>query len=168
VDPSLFKRTFNFKPPPPPHLKRTVWTLDSRVLSSVVVNGDYISHFEIPSRLDGDRTSTLYYAEIHINYLRGAEQIVKNFLAFIAVFTRARHWSLSWARWIQSTPSHPISLLSNNNLALEGLTIYPVRFCSPPLHCVQNHFRTRSASYLVCVAKYALSANSFTIYDIIE
>jgi hypothetical protein len=25
------------------------------------------------------------------------------------VFTRALHWSLSWARSIQSTPSHPIS-----------------------------------------------------------
>jgi hypothetical protein len=29
---------------------------------------------------------------------------------FITMFTRARHWSLSWARWIQSTPPHPISL----------------------------------------------------------
>jgi hypothetical protein len=28
------------------------------------------------------------------------------------VFTTARQWSLSWARWIQSTPSHPISLRS--------------------------------------------------------
>jgi hypothetical protein len=26
------------------------------------------------------------------------------------MFTRALHWSLSWARSIQSTPSHPISL----------------------------------------------------------
>jgi len=31
---------------------------------------------------------------------------------FIIVLTTARHWSLSWARWIQSTPSHPISLRS--------------------------------------------------------
>jgi hypothetical protein len=31
---------------------------------------------------------------------------------FITVFTRALHWSLSWARAIQSTPSHPISLWS--------------------------------------------------------
>jgi len=29
---------------------------------------------------------------------------------FITAFTRARHWFLSWARWIQSTISHPISL----------------------------------------------------------
>jgi len=28
---------------------------------------------------------------------------------FITVFTRARHYSLSWARWTQSTPSYPIS-----------------------------------------------------------
>jgi len=25
----------------------------------------------------------------------------------ITLFTTARHLSLSWARWIQSTPSHP-------------------------------------------------------------
>jgi hypothetical protein len=29
---------------------------------------------------------------------------------FITVFTRALHWSLSWARSIQSIPPHPISL----------------------------------------------------------
>jgi hypothetical protein len=45
-------------------------------------------------------------------------QLLKNFPAFygtrrlITVFTRALHWSLSWARWIQSMPSHPISLRS--------------------------------------------------------
>jgi hypothetical protein len=31
---------------------------------------------------------------------------------FTAVFTRAYHWFLSWARWIQSIPPHPISLRS--------------------------------------------------------
>jgi hypothetical protein len=31
---------------------------------------------------------------------------------FITVFTRSFHWSLSWSRWIQSIPSHPISLRS--------------------------------------------------------
>jgi len=29
---------------------------------------------------------------------------------FITMFTRACHLSLYWARWIQSTPLHPISL----------------------------------------------------------
>jgi hypothetical protein len=43
-------------------------------------------------------------------------QLVKKFSAFygtqkfITVFTTARHWSLSWARCIQSTPPHTISL----------------------------------------------------------
>jgi hypothetical protein len=31
---------------------------------------------------------------------------------FITVFTTTRHWSLSWARCIQSTPSNPVSLRS--------------------------------------------------------
>jgi hypothetical protein len=56
---------------------------------------------------------------------RGGEQknsqpplIVKKFFAFyrtrkfITVLTTARHWSLSWARCIQSTLTHPISLRS--------------------------------------------------------
>jgi hypothetical protein len=40
-------------------------------------------------------------------------QPLKNFRAFYGtrrfntVFTRALHWSLSWAIYIQSTPSHP-------------------------------------------------------------
>jgi len=43
-------------------------------------------------------------------------QLVKKFLVFyeirrfITVFTTVRHWTLSWARWIQSTPFHPVPL----------------------------------------------------------
>jgi len=45
-------------------------------------------------------------------------QLGKKFLAFygtrksIIVFTRVYHWSLSWTRCIQSTPSHHISQIS--------------------------------------------------------
>jgi hypothetical protein len=45
-------------------------------------------------------------------------QLLKNFPTFygtrkfITVFTRVLYWYLSWARWIQSTPPHPISLRS--------------------------------------------------------
>jgi hypothetical protein len=45
-------------------------------------------------------------------------QLVKKFPAFyvirrfITLFTTDRHWSLSWVRWIQSAPSHPISIRS--------------------------------------------------------
>jgi len=51
-------------------------------------------------------------------------QIVKNFPAFygtqrfITVFTRACHWSLFSAKWIQSTHSQPISLKSILMLSL--------------------------------------------------
>jgi len=31
-------------------------------------------------------------------------------LRFITVHTTARHWSLSWAKWVQITPSRPVSL----------------------------------------------------------
>jgi hypothetical protein len=47
---------------------------------------------------------------------------LKNFPAFygtrrfITAFTRALHWSLSWARLIQSLPSHPISLKIHFNI----------------------------------------------------
>jgi hypothetical protein len=47
-----------------------------------------------------------------------ATQIVKKFPAFygtrrfITVFTTARHKPISWARWIQSTPHHSMSLRS--------------------------------------------------------
>jgi hypothetical protein len=44
-------------------------------------------------------------------------QILKNFPTFygtrrfITVLIRASHWSVSWARWIQSILPHPISLI---------------------------------------------------------
>jgi hypothetical protein len=45
---------------------------------------------------------------------------------FITVFTQARHWILSWASWIQFTPSSPISLRSilmlSSHLRLRILT----------------------------------------------
>jgi hypothetical protein len=53
----------------------------------------------------------------------------KNFPAFygtwrfITMFTRALHWSLSWARSIQSIPSHPISLRSTFLLFRRGVVV---------------------------------------------
>jgi hypothetical protein len=57
-------------------------------------------------------------------------QLLKNFYGtrrFITVFTRALHWSLSWARSIQSIPSHPISLAVRYKTEVylgEFLTLY--------------------------------------------
>jgi hypothetical protein len=47
-----------------------------------------------------------------------AAQLLKNFPTcygtrkLITIFSRARHLSLSWAKWIQPAPLHPISLRS--------------------------------------------------------
>jgi hypothetical protein len=53
-----------------------------------------------------------------LNKPHGAEQLVKKFSAFygarrfITVFTTVRHWSVFWARCIQSTLYHSVSLRS--------------------------------------------------------
>jgi hypothetical protein len=52
------------------------------------------------------------------DWLPTVGQLLKNFSAFygtrrfITMFARAHHWSLSWSRWIQSIPTHAISLSS--------------------------------------------------------
>jgi hypothetical protein len=69
---------------------------------------------------------------VNLTYLRSwalleeplIEQPLKNFPAFHGtqsfntVFTRAHHWSLSWAISIQSTPSHPMILSTQLRLGL--------------------------------------------------
>jgi hypothetical protein len=67
-------------------------------------------------------------------------QLVKKFSVFYgtwrfsAVFTRAHHWSLSWAKWIQSTPLHTVSLIC----IMIFIHIYAFVFCGqifwPKLH----------------------------------
>jgi hypothetical protein len=42
------------------------------------------------------------------------------------VFTKARHWNLSWASWIQFTPSIPISLRSILMLSSHVRYVLPV------------------------------------------
>jgi hypothetical protein len=69
-------------------------------------------------------------------------QLLKNFPAFygtrrfITVFTRALHWSLSWARWIQSISSylskiHPPTPWSSQWSLSFWLSQYPI--CIPRL-----------------------------------
>jgi hypothetical protein len=63
-------------------------------------------------------------------------QLVKKFPVFygtrrfIAVFTRASHWIVSWARWIQSTLSHPISFKIHFNIIFPSTRIglFPLGF----------------------------------------
>jgi hypothetical protein len=60
-------------------------------------------------------TSQLTHSTVRLEKLIVAH-VVKTFIScygprrFITVFTRARNRPLSWPRWIQSTPSHPVSL----------------------------------------------------------
>jgi hypothetical protein len=78
-------------------------------------------------------------------------QPLKNFPAcyetrnFITIFTRALYWSLSWARSIQSIPSHPISLRSililSTHLRL-GLVVVSFLLVFPPIsymHSSSHH-----------------------------
>jgi len=71
------------------------------------------------------------------------------------MFTTARHWSLSWASCIQSTPSHPINLRSfrilyfHLCLGLPGIFFrsgFWPKFCTclSSLHCIL-HSQPRSA-----------------------
>jgi hypothetical protein len=60
-------------------------------------------------------------------------------LRFITVFTSARHWSLSWDRWIQSTTLHPNpvrSVLILSSYICLGLTsdLFPSSFPAKILH----------------------------------
>jgi hypothetical protein len=58
-------------------------------------------------------------------------------LKFITVFTRALHWSLSWARSIQSIPYHPISLRSiliMSTHSLQSITVSTSRFLATDLN----------------------------------
>jgi hypothetical protein len=93
---------------------------------------------------------------IGLNQLHGAEslrsgpQAVTQFLLafygtprFISVFTRVLNWFLSWARWIQSTTSHPVSprsiLILSSHLHVRfsrGLFRFPDR----SFVCVSNFF----------------------------
>jgi hypothetical protein len=59
-------------------------------------------------------------------------RLLKNFPAFyrtrrfIFVFTRTLHWSLSWAKSIQSITSHPISLRYVLILSTNHVLVFPV------------------------------------------
>jgi hypothetical protein len=84
-------------------------------------------------------------------------QVLNNFPAFfgtrrfIAVFTRALHLSLSWARSIQSIPSHPISLRSililSTHLYPTSISLLPIR---EVIHCTKFSRSTGRVNVLQC------------------
>jgi hypothetical protein len=50
----------------------------------------------------------------------------------------ARHWSLSWARCIQSTPSHPTSLTSIRYTPSSSEWSLPFRFSDKNMLCISS------------------------------
>jgi len=59
---------------------------------------------------------------------------------FITTFTVARYWTLFWARWIQSTSSHPLLYESLSNVG-SSLHVFRLKFCtyfSSPRACYMS------------------------------
>jgi len=80
------------------------------------LNGHISDHWTILSLIfcDGLRLVLCCEKYIMILHNHSAGQVIPAFgtRTFITVFTTTRHWSLYWARWIQSEPFHPFSLRS--------------------------------------------------------
>jgi hypothetical protein len=64
---------------------------------------------------------------------------------FLTVPSRARHWSLSWVSWIQSTLSHSVSL--RPNLTLRHLHTHFAVFSSMQRNCQRPSF---SVTFVTC------------------
>jgi len=96
--------------------------------------------------------------------------LVKKFPAFyetrmfIIVFKRSCHWILSWARWIQSTPLHPIYLRSivifvTVQEAGFRLFVYPAMF-----HTKCPLFEVRPDTDCVCLLHDACELGWMSVY----
>jgi len=84
---------------------------------------------------------------------------------FITIFTRAHHWSLSWARRIHI-------LMINFNIILPPMPgsfkcYHPFRFTNKNFVCISYHFH---AYYMPCLFKVALKKylNTHSYYSVEE
>jgi hypothetical protein len=84
-------------------------------------------------------------------------QLLKNFpefygtWRFVTVFTRALHWSLSWARWIQSIPSYPRYILILSTHLCLGLPNgpFPSGFPTNILHAFVSPIHAKCPAHLI-------------------
>jgi hypothetical protein len=102
-------------------------------------------------------------------------QPLKNFPAFygtrtfITVFIRALHWSLSWARSIQPTPSHPFYLRSTLILSIHlrlGLTsgLLPSGFPTNILYAfLFSPIHTTCSAHLILLDVTILFGEEYTL-----
>jgi hypothetical protein len=89
-----------------------------------------------PDIVTTQKTSTWNYLtpwrKVHLEKLI-VTQLVKKFpafngiVSFITVFTKACHWSLPWARCIQSTPTHPTKFDTKNTASWTAGWLWDVR-----------------------------------------
>jgi hypothetical protein len=92
-------------------------------------------------------------------------QLVKKFPAhygsrrFITIFTRARHWSLTWARWIQSTPSHSYIFLPCTNKSSEWSL--PFKFSDKKKFLLFSHLPMRATCTAHPIHLYLLALITF-------
>jgi hypothetical protein len=78
----------------------------------------------------------------------------------MTIFTRAHHWSLSWGRWIEFTPSHPFHLRSilQFRAILSPPYLRYVLFISSALVWSRYRMSQKSVNWLVkCTLKYVRS-----------
>jgi len=85
-------------------------------------------------------------------------QVIMKFLTFywiqrfIAMFTRACHWSLSWDSCIHSTPTHPVSLISILMLSF-CLCLGPLPSgLFPPDFLTKNFVQISHLSHACCIS----------------
>jgi hypothetical protein len=79
------------------------------------------------------------------------------------MFTRARRWTLSWARWIQSTSSHPVSLKYIFLLSYSFVCV----FISPIRRSTTCHgdVRIQARSIMFCLAAF-VPIQMWVVWDV--
>jgi len=104
------RHRFDFKPPPLIHLKCLFYLPYEDRISSVqcyitllcIIHSRAVNNSHDNNIVILEKLTVAHFVKKFPTYY-GTRR-------FITVFTTARHWSLSWARWIQFILSHPIPL----------------------------------------------------------
>jgi hypothetical protein len=95
----------------PPTLRRAACLTSQHI--TFALSWGFTSHSALRTKMLNSTTlSLLLHKKLTIAQLFKQFATFCGTWGFITVFTRACHWSLSWARWILFTHHHPVSLRS--------------------------------------------------------